>query len=110
MNSNDLVEAGNQHRANNDPEQALQCYARAFVQDPDCAAAFNNYGNVMRECGYPDRAIPFLQHAIVLNPNNVTAKFNLAVSWLLMGNYQQSHSLHNHAGAVKISMARLFLL
>ena len=89
MNSNDLIEAGNQHRANNDPKQALQCYARAFVQDPDCAAAFNNYGNVMRECGYPDRAIPFLQHAIVLNPNNVTAKFNLAVSWLLIGNYQQ---------------------
>ena len=89
MNSNDLIEAGNQHRATNDPQQALQCYARAFVQDPDCAAAFNNYGNVMRECGYPDRAIPFLQHAIVLNPNNVTAKFNLAVSWLLMGNYQQ---------------------
>jgi hypothetical protein len=30
-----------------------------------------------------------LQHAIVLDPNSVTAKFNLAVSWLLMGNYQQ---------------------
>ena len=89
MNSNDLVEAGNQHRANNDPKQALHCYAMAFVQDPDSAAAFNNYGNVMRECGYPARAIPFLQHAIVLDPNNVTAKFNLAVSWLLMGNYQQ---------------------
>ena len=89
MNSNDLVEAGNQHRATNDPKQALQCYAMAFVQDPDCAAAFNNYGNVMRECGYPGRAIPFLQHAIVLDPNNITAKFNLAVSWLLMGNYQQ---------------------
>jgi tetratricopeptide (TPR) repeat protein len=89
MNSNDLIEAGNQHRATNDPKQALQCYAMAFVQDPDCAAAFNNYGNVMRECGYPARAIPFLQHAIVLDPNNVTAKFNLAVSWLLMGNYQQ---------------------
>jgi tetratricopeptide (TPR) repeat protein len=89
MNSNDLVEAGNQHRANNDPQQALQCYARAFVQDPDSASAFNNYGNVMRECGYPARAVPFLQHAIVLDPNNITAKFNLAVSWLLMGNYQQ---------------------
>jgi len=89
MNSNDLIEAGNQHRATNDPKQALQCYAMAFVQDPDCAAAFNNYGNVMRECGYPARAIPFLQHAIVLDPNNITAKFNLAVSWLLMGNYQQ---------------------
>jgi len=89
MNSNDLIEAGNQHRATNDPKQALQCYAMAFVQDPDCAAAFNNYGNVMRECGYPARAIPFLQHAMVLDPNNITAKFNLAVSWLLMGNYQQ---------------------
>jgi tetratricopeptide (TPR) repeat protein len=89
MNSNELIEAGNQHRATNDPKQALQCYAMAFVQDPDSAAAFNNYGNVMRECGYPARAIPFLQHAIVLDPNNVTAKFNLAVSWLLMGNYQQ---------------------
>lgn len=89
MNSNELIEAGNQHRATNDPKQALQCYAMAFVQDPDSAAAFNNYGNVMRECGYPGRAIPFLQHAIVLDPNNVTAKFNLAVSWLLMGNYQQ---------------------
>jgi tetratricopeptide (TPR) repeat protein len=89
MNSNDLIEAGNQHRATNDPQQALQCYAMAFVQDPDSASAFNNYGNVMRECGYPARAIPFLQHAIVLDPNNITAKFNLAVSWLLMGNYQQ---------------------
>jgi tetratricopeptide (TPR) repeat protein len=89
MNSNDLIEAGNQHRANNDPQQALQCYAMAFVQDPNSAAAFNNYGNVMRECGHPDRAIPFLQHASVLDPNSVTAKFNLAVSWLLMGNYQQ---------------------
>jgi len=89
MNPNDLIAAGNQHRATNDPKQALKCYAMAFVQDPDCAAAFNNYGNVMRECGYPARAIPFLQHAIVLEPLNVTAKFNLAVSWLLMGNYQQ---------------------
>jgi tetratricopeptide (TPR) repeat protein len=60
----------------------------AFVQDPNSAAAFNNYGNVQREMGYPARAIPFLQHSLVLEPNNVTAQFNLAVSYLLMGNYQ----------------------
>lgn len=89
MNTNELIEAGNQHRSNNQPEQALQCYAMAFVQDPDSAAAFNNYGNVMRECGYPARAVPFLQHAMLLDPNNVTAQFNLAVSLLLQGNYQQ---------------------
>lgn len=89
MNTNELIEAGNQHRSDNKPEQALQCYAMAFVQDPDCAAAFNNYGNVMRECGHPRRAIPFLQNAILLDPANVTAKFNLAVSYLLMGDYSQ---------------------
>ena len=89
MNTNELIEAGNQHRAEGNPEQALQCYAMAFVQDPDSAASFNNYGNVMRECGYPKRAIPFLQHATLLEPNNVTAQFNLAVSYLLSGDYQR---------------------
>lgn len=89
MNTNDLIEQGNQHRANRQPEKALQCYALAFVQDPDSSAAWNNYGNVTREIGYPARAIPFLEHAAILEPNNVTAKFNLAVSYLLMGNYEK---------------------
>lgn len=89
MNTNDLIERGNLHRANREPEKALQCYALAFVQDPDSSAAWNNYGNVTREIGYPARAIPFLEHAVVLDPNNVTARFNLAVSHLLMGDYEK---------------------
>ncbi len=89
MNTTELIDAGNQHRAEHHPEQALQCYAMAFVQDPNSAAAFNNYGNVLRECGHPQRAIPFLQHAAILDPSNVTAHFNLAVSYLLMGDYQR---------------------
>lgn len=96
MTSNELIEAGNQHRAQHQPQQALQCYAMAFVQDPDSAAAFNNYGNVMRECGYPERAIPFLQHATVLDPSNVTAHFNLAVTYLLMGDYQRGWPQYEH--------------
>jgi hypothetical protein len=94
MTPNELIDAGNQHRAEDNPTQALQCYAMAFVQDPNSAAAFNNYGNVQREMGYPARAIPFLQHSLVLEPNNVTAQFNLAVSYLLMGNYQQGWSAY----------------
>lgn len=89
MNSNELIEHGNQLRAEKQPEQALACYAQAFVQDPNSAAAFNNYGNVMRECGFPQRAVPFLQHAAILDPTNITAKFNLAVTYLLMGDYRQ---------------------
>jgi tetratricopeptide (TPR) repeat protein len=87
VNTNELIEQGNQHRANREPEKALQCYAMAFVQDPNSAAAWNNYGNVMREIGHPARAVPFLEHAAVLDPNNITARFNLAVTYLLMGDY-----------------------
>jgi tetratricopeptide (TPR) repeat protein len=87
MDSTQLIEEGNQYRANNQPAQALQCYTLAMCHDPDSAAAFNNYGNVMREMGQPRRGIPFLEHAIILDPNNVTAKFNLAVSYLIMGDY-----------------------
>jgi tetratricopeptide (TPR) repeat protein len=89
MNSNQLIEQGNQLRAEQEPEQALACYAQAFVADPDCAAAFNNYGNVMRELGHPAQAIPFLQHAAVLDPRNITTRFNLAVTYLLKGDYAQ---------------------
>jgi hypothetical protein len=87
MNSNDLIEQGNRLRSEQEPEQALACYAQAFVADPDSAAAFNNYGNVMRELGHPARAVPFLQHAAVLDPQNITAHFNLAITYLLMGDY-----------------------
>jgi hypothetical protein len=87
MNSSELIEQGNQLRADRQPVAALKCYAQAFVEDPDSASAFNNYGNVLREIGQPQRAIPFLQHALVLQPNNPTAQFNLAVSYLIQGDY-----------------------
>lgn len=89
MNTNELIEQGNQLRAEQQPERALQCYALAFVQDPESGSAFNNYGNVMRELGHPKRAVPFLQHAALLDPTNITARFNLAVCHLLSGDYQQ---------------------
>jgi hypothetical protein len=87
MNIHELIEVGNQFRSNNQPEQALSCYAQAFAQDRNYAAAFNNYGNVLREVGEPEGAIPFLQRAIQLDPSNVTAQFNLSVAYLLAGDY-----------------------
>lgn len=87
MDANLLIAEGNSHRERNEPEKALQCYALAFVADPENSAAWNNYGNVTRECGHPRRAIPFLEHARLLEPDNVTAQFNLAVCYLLMGDY-----------------------
>ena len=82
-----LIEEGNRLRGENRPDQALKCYMLAMTQDPNSAAAFNNYGNVMRECGQPRRGIPFLQYAAEVDPTNVTAQFNLAVSYLIQGDY-----------------------
>ena len=84
-----LIAHGNQCREDNNPEQALAYYAQAFTQDRTSASAFNNYGNVLRECGDPEGAIPFLQRSIQLDPNGITARFNLAVSYLLKGDYAQ---------------------
>ena len=88
MNSHELVNQGNHYRAQDQYDKALECYATAFVIDPENIHAWNNYGNVLREVGEPKRARPFLQHAIALDPNFVTAHFNLAIADLLAGNYK----------------------
>ena len=94
MNTEQLIAKGNEAREHNNPADALACYAQAFVNDPTSASAFNNYGNVMRETGQPQRSIPFLEHARILDPGSVTAKFNLAVSLLLMGDYERGWPLY----------------
>lgn len=87
MDTNQLIDQGNQHRSERRYHQALACYAQVFAQDFENAAAFNNYGNVLREMGHPQRALPFLESAVHLAPEYVTAKFNRAVTLLLMGDY-----------------------
>lgn len=87
MTPDQLVDLGNEYRAQLQPEQALACYAQSFTTDRRQISAFNNYGNVLREIGDPEGAIPFLQRALTLNSGFVTAKFNLAVAQLLAGDY-----------------------
>jgi hypothetical protein len=82
-----LIAQGNTYREQHQPELALQQYATAMAADRGSSAAFNNYGNVLREIGDPVGSIPFLQHAIHLDPANVTHHFNLSVAYLLSGDY-----------------------
>jgi len=89
MNPDQLIAQGNQLRTERDYESALRCYAQAFAADRRSSAAFNNYGNVLREIGEPGSAVPFLEQAIRLDPASTTARFNLAVCWLLMGDYER---------------------
>ena len=92
MTVDELISNGNHFRSISEPDKALACYAQAFLQDPDCAAAYNNYGNVVREMGYPKRAYGFLQNAIDINSRDATAQFNLAVAYLLAGDLQRGWS------------------
>jgi hypothetical protein len=107
MNINQLLEQGNQHRTDHQPELALKCYAAILGEDFNHGAAFNNYGNVLREMGYPARAIPFLHAACDIDPSNVTATFNLAVAHLLKGDYElgwafyESRWRYEHMAGVK---------
>ena len=88
MNSDELINLGNEYRSIDNYEKALECYASVFVKDRNNAAAWSNYGNVLREMGEPNKAIPFLQHATEIEPNFVTAQFNLSIAQLLKGDYQ----------------------
>lgn len=89
MTSDELLNHGNQFRATSEPEKAIACYAQAFIQDPDFGAAYNNYGNVIREMGFPERAIGFLLNAIAIDENDSVAQFNLAVAYLLAGDLER---------------------
>ena len=88
VNTHQLISTGNDLRSNDRYHEALSHYAQAFVADPENPHAWNNYGNVLREIGEPKRAYPFLQHAIALDPNFVTAQFNLAIAALLAEDYK----------------------
>lgn len=96
MNVEELVNHGNRCREENKPLEALAHYAQAFILDPDNFSAWNNYGNVLRECGRPDRAIPFLQTALKIIPGQPTAEFNLAVAYLLAGDYSLGWQQYEH--------------
>ena len=94
MDTEFLIEQGNQHRAERRYQEALHCYLLAAAQAPHSVAAFNNYGNVMRELGLPAQARPWLEHAHRLAPDFATAEFNLAVAALLEGDYARGWPLY----------------
>ena len=89
MTPDELIFLGNDFRSKDQYDLALKHYAQAFVEDRNNIHAWNNYGNVLREIGEPKKAIPFLQHAIAIDPDFVTAHFNLAVAYLLDGQYTE---------------------
>jgi hypothetical protein len=96
MNTEELIETGTRCREQNDPDGALKYYGQALLYDRNSASAFNNYGNTLREVGDPLGAIPFLQRAVQLVPTASTPNFNLAVCYLLSGDYARGWAQYEH--------------
>jgi hypothetical protein len=74
-------------------DKALFCYAQAFIQYPNMGLAYSNYGNLLRESGYPERAYKFIEMAIEINPDERIPPFNLAVAHLAAGDLEKGWEL-----------------
>jgi len=94
MLTTDPITQGNLLRQQGQYEAALACYMQVIAQDRNNAAAWNNYGNVLREMGEPAAGLPFLERACQLVPQDSTAQFNRAVCLLLMGDLERGWSAY----------------
>lgn len=72
---------------------ALRCYAEAFIRYPKLALAYNNYGNILRELGYPEESYGFLETAMRLDPADRNTPFNYAVAHLAAGDLEKGWEL-----------------
>ena len=85
----ELDQKAKNHYNNLELEEALKCYEYAFTNYPSLGSAYNNYGNIIREMGYPERAYDFLLTAINLNQEDRIAPFNLAIAYLTAGEFKK---------------------
>lgn len=74
---------GSAYRSMGKYQEAINDFSSCFIKDPNNERAYSNYGNSLREFGLPSLAIPFLNKAIELNPNDPTFKLNESVAHLL---------------------------
>ena len=76
-------------------KEALITFAHTFALDPKHSTAYSNYGNTLREFGLPELAIPFLQIAQDLKPNDVNYELNESVCHLMKGDLLEGWKKYN---------------
>lgn len=75
--------------------EALASFAQTFVLDPKHSTAYSNYGNTLREYGLPELAIPFIQLAQQIKPNDVNYELNESVCHLMKGDLIEGWKKYN---------------
>jgi len=76
-------------------EEALFTFAHTFALDPKHPTAYSNYGNTLREFGFPDIAVHFLKIAQELKPNDVNYELNESVCHLMNSNLVEGWKKYN---------------
>jgi len=69
------------------PLEARAHLEKLIVADPDSAELLNNLGTVLQDLGEAQRARQVLERAVALAPTSAQARWNLALSQLLLGDY-----------------------
>jgi tetratricopeptide (TPR) repeat protein len=70
-------------------DEALAAHRQALRLRPDHAAAHNNLGAALKEQARLDEAVVSFQQALRSKPNYAEAHLNLAMTWLLLGDFEQ---------------------
>jgi tetratricopeptide (TPR) repeat protein len=78
---------------NDDLPNALRYYAEAFIRIPNLGLAYNNYGSILREMGFPQEAKGFFETAMRIDNDDRNAPFNYAVAHLAAGELNKGWEL-----------------
>ena len=88
-NADTLTNRGNLLREVHAFDAALSDHNAAIAINPACADCFNNRASVYRDLARFDEAIADYRHAMSLVPDHVEARANLALTQLLLGDWER---------------------
>jgi len=81
-------------------EEAEPHFRKALVRQPRFVEALNNLANVLRNTGRAREAIDLYRKALALKPDDAGTRFNLSVSLLLLGDFEQGWECYESRPAV----------
>jgi len=68
-------------------QPAMRAFSQAIALDQNHAASHINMGNALVSCLQPDEALHYLKRGIELDESSANSLWNLALAYLLLGNF-----------------------
>jgi hypothetical protein len=100
-----LVNLGNSMYESRVFEEAIDCFQRVFVLDPDNVAAHNGLGSVLVELNRVNEAIAHFHRALELDPGYDGAVYNLGVAMERQFRYDEAVEKYGQAVEMKPDFA-----